>query len=71
MQTQGASTSPGVRYLGVLRDYGDQTRVATADLLIKVATVITVAYRPDHGGWLVHHMGSYINPDDVPHSEPE
>jgi hypothetical protein len=57
--------TPDLAYIGILREV-DQAYEINADTPILVAAIITVVNRPSRGGWLVHHVGGYVAPEDVP-----
>lgn len=64
-EPKAAQGAPDVVYASLLSGVVESFQVAS-DQMIMGAAVITLVWRPEHGGWLVHAMGDYCPPEDVP-----
>ncbi len=57
--------SPGVAYVKFVSDTGQGLR-ADGDVMMMARAVATLQYRPESGRWLVHELGDYCLPEDLP-----
>lgn len=57
---------PDVVYAKVLRGVTTSYQVLD-DQFVDGAAVITLVWRSDFGRWMVHALGDYVRPEDVPH----
>lgn len=55
-----------VVYAKVIRGV-DQTYEVLEEQVMNVAAIITLVWRPSFGRWMVHAVGDYVKPEDVPH----
>lgn len=60
---------PDVVYASILSGVTQGYEVLDAQP-VKAAAVLTLVRRPDHDGrWLVHQMGPFLLPEEVPHGD--
>jgi hypothetical protein len=57
--------APDVVYFKIMGGV-TQPYQALDDQPVDVAAIITLVWRPERNQWLVHGMGQYIPPDQVP-----
>jgi len=65
MLSRTESPAPGVAYVRFVSDPGENL-VATSDMVIMARAVATIQYRPESGRWLVHALGNYVRPEELP-----
>lgn len=58
---------PDVVYVKYLSD-PEHNMQSLEDQIISLRAVATLVWRPEHGRWLVHGVGDYVRPEQVPHS---
>ncbi|WP_448059973.1 hypothetical protein [Cellulomonas hominis] len=64
-----AHDAPDVGYLKILRGVSQSYQV-TDGQLVMAAAVVTVVWRPEYERWMVHSIGDYLKPEDVPRTSP-
>jgi hypothetical protein len=65
MTSRASIPAPGVAYVKFVSDPGQGLR-ADGDVMIMARAVATLQFRPEYGRWLVHQMGDYCLPEDLP-----
>jgi hypothetical protein len=65
MTSRADSPAPGVAYVKFVSDTGQGLR-ADADVMMMTRAVATLQFRPESGRWLVHQLGDYCLPEDLP-----
>jgi hypothetical protein len=65
-QTVYAPDHPTVAYVAVHRGITASGYISP-DTPLDDPLYITLAWRPECGGWMVHAFGDIVQPDDVPH----
>lgn len=65
MTTRADIPAPGVAYVKFVSDPG-QVMVSDGYTMIMARTVATLQFRPETGRWLVHQLGDYCLPEDLP-----
>jgi hypothetical protein len=65
MTTRVDSPALGVAYVRFVADPG-QVLVADRPTMISPRAAATLQYRPESGRWLVHAVGHYVLPEDLP-----
>jgi len=65
MLSRASSPAPGVAYVRFVSDPG-QPMMADGPTMIMARAVATLQFRPDSGRWLVHALGDYVRPEDLP-----
>lgn len=63
--TRADEPAPGVAYVKFTPSDMPTVRV-DGDVAINVRAVATLQYRPELGGWRVHHVGEPCLPEDLP-----
>jgi hypothetical protein len=61
-----AQGDPDVAYAKILSGVTQSYEVLDEQPVL-AAAVITLVWRPDHRRWMVHGIGDYISPEEVPH----
>ena len=61
-----AAGDPDVGYLKILPGVTTGYIVSGGEALVEAAGVVTLVWRPEHGRWMVHSLGGYVHPDEVP-----
>jgi hypothetical protein len=57
--------APDVAYVKIVRGV-DQSCQVVDEQIIAVPGVVTLVWRPERGMWLVHAIGEFVRPEDVP-----
>ncbi len=65
MTSRADRPAPGVAYVKFVSDPGQGLK-ADADTPIMARAVATLQFRPESGRWLVHQLGDYCLPEDLP-----
>lgn len=65
-----ADGAKDVAYVGILGDSPEIYRF-TSDTVVQMAGIVTLVWRPEFGRWMVHGVGDYIGPDDLPRTSPD
>jgi hypothetical protein len=65
MTSRADRPAPGVAYVKFVTDPGQGLK-ADADTLIMARAVATLQFRPESGRWLLHQLGDYCLPEDLP-----
>jgi len=59
--------APDVRYFHILSGVVDDVQMLEDQ---SVVAVLTLVWRPERHGWLVHALGGYLAAEDVPRGRP-
>lgn len=65
MTTRTDIPAPGVAYVKFVSDPG-QILVSDGHTMIMARAIGTLQFRPEIGRWLVHQLGDYCLPEDLP-----
>ena len=65
MTSRASSPAPGVAYVKFVSDPG-HALIADGPTMIMVRAIATLQYRPNAGRWLVHALGDYCRPENLP-----
>ena len=65
MTSRADIPAPDVAYVKFVSD-PSQALVADSEVMIMVRAVATLQFRPGSGRWLVHQLGDYCLPEDLP-----
>jgi hypothetical protein len=65
MTTRADSPAPGVAYVKFVADQGGNM-VSGGHTMIMARAIATLQFRPEIGRWLVHQLGDYCLPEDLP-----
>ncbi|MFD1211000.1 hypothetical protein ACFQ36_02955 [Arthrobacter sp. GCM10027362] len=65
-QVTPAVGDPDVVYFKILSGV-KQSYQALEDQVMDIAAIVTLVWRPEYGRWLVHAIGDYLRPEEVPH----
>ena len=65
IMSRADTPAPGVAYVKFVTDPGRALR-AGSDMPIMARAVATLQFRPESSRWLVHQLGDYCRPEDLP-----
>ncbi len=65
MTSRASIPAPGVAYVKFVSDLGQGMR-SDGETMMMARAVATLQYRPECGRWLVHQLGDYCLPEDLP-----
>jgi len=65
MTSRVDSPAPGVAYVKFVADPG-QTVIADGPVMVMARAIATLQYRPESERWLVHALGDYCLPENLP-----
>lgn len=60
--------APDVVYFKIIGDVPTSYQVIDAQP-IEVAAVLTMVWRPEYNQWLIHSIGEYLQPEEVPRTD--
>jgi predicted nucleic acid-binding protein len=67
--TNPAHGAPDVQYFKILRHVSESYQLLD-DQIVGAAAVLTLIWRPEHGRWMVHSIGEFALPEQLPRSAP-
>jgi hypothetical protein len=65
MTTRTEIPAPGVAHVKFVTDPGELL-VSDGPTMIMARAIATLQFRPETGRWMVHHLGDYCLPEDLP-----
>lgn len=63
---QRATNDDDVHYVAIMRGVKEGYQNTGGEALVDAAAILTLVWRPSFGRWMVHAIGDYVHPSEIP-----